>query len=224
MITKEFEMEIISIKDVTFAYSEGEEPVFENFSLAVNSGECLVIQGDNGSGKSTLFRIINGLSFPQAGSYTFDGKEITKSYLKDNSASKLFHKRVGYLFQNPDVMLFNTNVYSEVAFGPRQMGFDDGEVDKRTGDCLRLFDIENLKDKAPYHLSGGQKKKVALASVIALNPDVLVLDEPFAGLDEKTQALLTDLLKEMKQAGKTLIISTHSDALTQSLADRVINL
>jgi cobalt/nickel transport system ATP-binding protein len=198
--------------------------VFEGLSLNIDEGKCLIIKGDNGSGKTTLFRILNGLSFPSEGSYTFDGTEITRDYLKNNVNAKRFHKRIGYLFQNPDIMLFNGKVYDEIAFGPRQMGLSDVEVDKRTCDCMELFGITDLAGKAPYHLSGGQKKKVALAAVMALNPDVIILDEPFAGLDKKTQDFLVRFLGELKSSGKTLIIATHDEGLVPSLGDSVLDM
>jgi cobalt/nickel transport system ATP-binding protein len=217
-------MSLIELKNVSFSYTDKQPPVLNDLSLQVEAGTCLIVRGDNGAGKSTLFRILNGLSFPDKGQYFFDGTEITEKYLNDNSASKRFHKRIGYLFQNPDIMLFNGRTYDEVAFGPRQMGLPDDEVDKRTRDCMELFSITDLTDNAPYHLSGGQKKRVALAAVMALNPEVIVLDEPFAGLDRKTQSFLQDFLAQMKQSGKTLIIATHDDGLTNSLADQQLNL
>jgi cobalt/nickel transport system ATP-binding protein len=215
---------LIELKNISFAYSEEEPLVFEQLSLQLEAGTCLVVKGDNGSGKSTLFRILNGLSFPTEGQYFFDGTEITGKYLNQNANAKIFHKRIGYLFQNPDIMLFNGKTYDEVAFGPRQMGLSDAEVDQRTRDCMELFSITELADKAPYHLSGGQKKRVALASVMALNPDVLILDEPYAGLDKKMQAFLMQFLSEMKANGKTLIIATHDESLTESLADQVLDM
>ena len=212
-------MPVIALKNISFKYEKGDEPVFTDLGLKVEEGTCLAVTGDNGSGKTTLFRIINGLSFPDKGEYLYKGTAITEAYLKDNACSKRFHKEIGYLFQNPDTMLFNSNVYDEVAFGPRQMGLRDEEVEERVRDCLKLFEIEDLGDKVPYHLSGGQKKWVALASVIALNPEVLVLDEPFAGLDSKKEAWLVDFLSELKAAGKTLIIATHKEEIIKDLAD-----
>ena len=217
-------MNLIELKNVTFAYEAVEKPVFKEFNLEIPQGGCLVVEGDNGSGKSTLFRILNGLSFPQKGSYIFDGQEITEKYLHNNRNAKVFHKQIGYLFQNPDIMLFNANVYDEIAFGPRQMGMTDEEADTRTKDCMKLFQLEELADKAPYHLSGGQKKRVALAAVMALNPEVLILDEPYAGLDRKMQAWLTEFLKDMKKAGKTLIIATHNGMVAEMLGDQVLEL
>ena len=216
-------MNTIELKNIYFEYEEG-EPVLNGLDLSLGAGECLLVLGDNGSGKTTLFRVLNGLSFPSKGEYLFKGVAITADHLKDNSQAKRFHKDIGYLFQNTDTMLFNSRVYDEVAFGPRQMGLTDSEVDQRVMDCLRLFDIEALKEKVPYHLSGGQKKMVALASIMALSPEVLVLDEPFAGLDQKREASLLEFLAELKAAGKTLIIATHKEERFKDLADKVIRL
>ena len=217
-------MNLIELNEITFRYNEDEAPVLKDYSMSVQEGSCVIIEGDNGAGKTTLFRILTGLSFPEKGDYSFDGVKITKDYLKDNAKAKKFHKRIGFLFQSPDVMLFNPRVYDEVAFGPRQMGLSDQEVEERVGDCLKLFDLEDLTDKAAYHLSGGQKKRVALASVISLNPDVLILDEPYAGLDKKTQEWLTQFLREWKAAGKTLLIATHSSELLSGIADEIVQI
>ena len=217
-------MSLIELDRITFAYEEEETPVLRDFSLTVEAGECLALLGDNGAGKTTLFRILNGLSFPQNGTYSFDGTRIDRAFLKIQKNAKQFHKRIGYLFQNPDVMLFNATVYDEIAFGPRQLGLSREETDRRVRDCMVLFGLEPLADKAPYHLSGGQKKKTALAAVLSLSPEVLVLDEPFAGLDRKTQDLLLELLRELKATGKTLILATHSPVLIDALADRTVTL
>ena len=217
-------MPLIELENVTFAYSPEDGPVLRALSLAVEAGECLVLRGDNGAGTTTLFRILNGLSFPQSGRYRFDGTEITAAYLQKQADAKRFHARIGYLFQNPDVMLFNATVRDEIAFGPRQLGLSDAETEARVRDCMELFGLAPLADKAPYHLSGGQKKKVALAAVLALAPEVLVLDEPLAGMDRGSRAQLTELLGELRQAGKTLLIATHDDALCEALGARVFEL
>lgn len=217
-------MPLIELENVTFAYSPEDGPVLRTLSLSVEAGECLVLRGDNGAGKTTLLRILNGLSFPQTGRYRFDGTEITAAYLKKQADAKRFHARIGYLFQNPDVMLFNATVRDEIAFGPRQLGLSDAETEARVRDCMELFGLAPLADKAPYHLSGGQKKKVALAAVLALAPEVLVLDEPLAGMDRGSRAQLTELLGELRQAGKTLLIATHDDALCEALGARVFEL
>ena len=215
-------MNLIELSNITFSYADDEPPVFKDFSFSLEKGKCTAVEGDNGSGKTTLFRILNGLSFPQEGSFIFDGKEITRRYLKDNAQAKLFHKRVGYLFQNPDLMLFNANVYDEIAFGPRQMGLPESQVKERTEDCLKLFDLEALTDRAPYHLSGGQKKRVAMAAVMSLNPELLILDEPFAGLDRNSADRLMKFLIDLKASGKTLLIATHNPEVSRKLADEVL--
>ena len=216
-------MSLIELDNIYFGYEEG-LPVLDGLSVSIEKGSCLAVIGDNGSGKTTLLRILNGLAFPSRGKYFFDGTEIDREYLKDNRNSKRFHKRVGFLFQNPDTMLFNPRVYDEIAFGPRQMGLSDEEVDKRVSDTLALFEIEDLKEKVPYHLSGGQKKWVALASVLALNPEVLVMDEPLAGLDRKRQEWLINFLKELKDSGKTLILATHSLDKAEGFDDEILEL
>ena len=215
-------MALIELENITFAYNEEEPPVLRGLSFAMDAGDCTALRGDNGAGKTTLFRILNGLSFPQSGSYRFDGTEISAVYLKKQANAKRFHKRVGYLFQNPDVMLFNASVREEIAFGPRQLGLGETEVEARVRDCLRLLGLEALADKAPYHLSGGQKKLAAFAAVLALNPELLILDEPLAGLDRGARARLLDLLTELRGAGKTLLIATHDDALCEALGARVV--
>ena len=215
-------MNLIELFDITFRYEDDETPVFKDFSFSLEKGKCISVEGENGAGKTTLFSILNGLSFPQKGRFVFDGNEITKEYLKNNVNAKLFHKRIGYLFQNPDVMLFNASVYDEIAFGPRQMGLSENDVRTRTEDCLKIFELETLSGKAPYHLSGGQKKRVALAAVMALNPDVLILDEPFSGLDKKNQEALMNFLTDLKTSGKTILIATHNPAVREKLADEVL--
>lgn len=215
-------MALIELEHITFSYAAEEPPVLRDCSLAVEAGECVALLGDNGAGKTTLLRILNGLLFPQRGVYRLGGEIIDAAFLKKTQNAKRFHKRIGYLFQNPDVMLFCATVYDEIAFGPRQMGWDEQAVRARVADCMSLFALDALAEKAPYHLSGGQKKQVALAAVLALNPEIMVLDEPFAGLDGSTRGRLRELLAALKQAGKTLLIATHEEAVCESLMDRSV--
>lgn len=217
-------MSIIELKDINFSYGPSEERVIKSLSLSIERGECILLEGPNGSGKSTLFRILNGLSLPDSGTYYFDSRLIDNKYLKSERDAKVFHKEIGYLFQNPDIMLFCASVYDEIGFGPRQMGLDDVEVDKRVRDLLKTFDIEKLADKAPYHLSGGQKKKIAFAAVMALNPKAYILDEPFAGLDRESCEMIGRLIKNLKLMGKTIIIASHDESDIGELADRRLNI
>lgn len=216
-------MSYIEIDSINFSYEDGGPDVLRDFSVSAERGESIAFTGDNGSGKTTLLRILAGLSFPQSGRYVFDGTLIDRGYLKDNRNSKRFHKRVGFLFQNPDIMLFNPKVYDEIAFGPRQLGLGEAEVDMRVRSVMEMFSLTELSERVPYHLSGGQKKKVALASVIVLDPEVLILDEPMSGLDSGNREWLAGFLCELKAAGRTLLMATH-DAELMSLAERVAEL
>lgn len=211
---------MIKLDNVCYAYDG--LVALRRVNLEINRGDTIVLQGSNGCGKSTLLKLLNGLIFAEEGEYYFDGEMITQQVMKDSKFSKNFHKRIGFVFQNPDVQLFCNNVYDEIAFGPLQMGLPEEEIKRRVSDLLTLLSIEHLKDRAPYHLSGGEKKRVALASVLSMNPEVLVLDEPLAGLDKTTQDWLIDFLQELQSVGKTLIISTHDDSLAHLLGDRIV--
>ena len=158
------------------------------------------------------------------GSYTYEDHEITEKVLKDSRFAKWFHQQMGYVFQNADTQLFCGSVEEEIAFGPTQMGLSEGEIKQRTGDCLKLFGIEKLRERPPYHLSGGEKRKVSLACILSMNPEVLILDEPLAGLDENTQEMLIDFLKKFHAAGKTLIIITQNNQLAKELGTRFIKM
>ncbi len=211
---------LIRLDDTCFAYDG--LIALRHVSFDVKKGETLVLQGSNGCGKSTLLKLLNGLIFAEQGTYTFDGDTIDAKAMKNNRFAKRFHQRIGFVFQNPDVMLFCNNVREEIAFGPTQMGLDAETVDSRVDDILKALDIERLAERAPYQLSGGEKKRVALASVLSMNPDVLVLDEPLAGLDRRTQDWLVDFLQSLQEAGKTIVLSTHDDVLAHLLGDRIL--
>jgi cobalt/nickel transport system ATP-binding protein len=198
---------MMELTEVSYSY-EGTEAL-NRVNLSVAAGESLALIGPNGSGKSTLLKLLNALVFPERGSYAFEGREVSAGAFRDPVRSKGFHRRVGFLFQNSNAQLFCSSVYDEVAFGPRQMGRDEGEVESRVRDCLALLGIEGLRTRVPYHLSEGEKRKVAMASVLSLNPDVLVLDEPMNGLDPRTKRFLRDFLLSMSAAGKTVICATH---------------
>lgn len=211
---------MIEIKNVYYSYLD--IIALNNINLEIKPGEAVALMGANGCGKSTLLKLMNGIISPERGSYWFDGEEITHKKLQDNKFSKQLHQRIGFVFQNSDTQLFCPSVFEEIAFGPRQMGLDELEVTKRVHDCLKLLNIENFEDRIPYHLSGGEKRKVAIACVMSLNPEVLVLDEPMNGLDPKTQRWLVEFLVKLNKAGKTLIISTHNLELVHEISTRAI--
>ncbi|MBV7275238.1 ABC transporter ATP-binding protein [Clostridiaceae bacterium UIB06] len=211
---------MIQIKDVGFKYKDVE--VLKNVNVNIEEGEAVALIGPNGSGKSTFLKLLNGIIFSTQGKYFFNNEEINKVKLENSSFCKLFHKKVGFVFQNSDAQLFCSNVYEEIAFGPRQMGMDEQEVDKRVCDCLRLLDIEDLKDREPYNLSGGEKKRVAIAAVLALNPEVLILDEPMNAIDPKGKKFLRELMIKLNASGKTIICSTHDFEYVEGIFKRVL--
>lgn len=211
---------MIELSDVSYSY-EG-TAALRNVSLRIEKGESVALMGMNGSGKSTLLKLINGILFPDSGVYRFCGEEITHKKMQDPLFSKRFHQRIGFVFQNADTQLFCADVYDEIAFGPRQMGLEESETEKRVEDCLSLLSIEPLRHRQPYHLSGGEKRKVAIAAVLALNPEVLVFDEPLVGLDPRAQRWFVSFLMNLHAAGKTLIVSTHNLEMVQEIAGRAI--
>lgn len=211
---------LIQLNDICFAYNG--HIALRHVDMSVEKGRTLVLQGANGCGKSTLLKLVNGLVFAEAGTYRFDGTEITEKKMQDSRFSKEFHRRVGFVFQNPDVQLFCNNVHDEIAFGPVQMGLPEEEVERRVTDIMEMIGISSLAERAPYHLSGGEKKRVAIASVLTMNPEVLTLDEPLAGLDRKTQDWLLEFLLEMQNIGKTLVVSTHDDDLAHRIGDNIL--
>lgn len=211
---------MIQLSNVTFSYSD--TPALKDVSINISKGEAIALMGPNGSGKSTILKVINGIVSPHSGSYRFNNEEITQKKLQDVKFAKAFHQKIGFVFQDSDTQLFCADVNDEIAFGPRQMGFSEKEIEKRVNDCLDLLNIQEFKNRPPYHLSGGEKRKVALACVLALNPEVLVLDEPMNGLDPRTQRWLVDFLVKLNKAGKTLITSTHNLELVQEISSRAI--
>jgi cobalt/nickel transport system ATP-binding protein len=212
---------MIQMKNIYYSYDSG-ATALKNVNLQINVGESVAFIGPNGSGKSTLMKLINGLVSPSSGSYSFEGLEITSKKLQDNLFLKTFHKKVGFIFQNSEVQLFCSNVYDEIAFGVRQMGMPEEEVNKRVLDILKLLKVEDLKHRQPYHLSGGEKRKIAIASVLVMNPEVLVFDEPMNGLDPESKRFLKGLMIELNEAGKTILCSTHDFEYVKEVFSRAI--
>jgi cobalt/nickel transport system ATP-binding protein len=212
---------IFEVKNLHYSFL-GKYPALCDVSFNVKSGERIVILGANGSGKSSLMNLLDGLVFPQKGEIRFMGRDISEKNLRDEKFNRYFRSRVGFVFQNSDVQLFSSTVWDEIAFGPLHLGLDIDEVKTRVKDISELLGIVKLWDRPPYQLSGGEKKKVAIASTIAVNPEVLLLDEPTNGLDPRSQAELVDFLQELYQMGKTIIISTHDLNIARMVSDRAI--
>ncbi len=208
---------LVELDDFCFAYDE--VPTLRHIDLRIHAGDSVVLMGDNGSGKSTLLKALCGLVFAQRGTYRFDGREVSERSMRDAAFAKRLHQRVGFIFQDSDAQLFCGSVEDEIAFGPRQMGLDEGEVMRRVDDACRLLDIGGLRLRPPYALSGGEKKRVAIACILSMNPDVYCFDEPLAGLDARTRTWLLGFLGQLKSAGKTLVVATHDQSLADEVAD-----
>jgi len=205
MISPTLAAAFLELRDITFAYPGG-PAIFQNFSLSFRKGELTAILGPNGSGKTTLVKLLRGLLQPQAGEVRQAEQPL----------------RVGFVFQNPDYQLFAEQVWEEVAFGPRQLGLDEQEVNRRVEVAL---DKVHLKDRAgedPFSLTKGQRQRLAVAGVLALAPQVIILDEPTTGLDHREQMDLLDLVKELNGQGHTIILVTHSMWAAATYARRII--
>ncbi|MCL5801794.1 MAG: energy-coupling factor ABC transporter ATP-binding protein [Gammaproteobacteria bacterium] len=209
------------VENVSFSYPNC-KPSLVDVSFSVQTGEKLALIGANGSGKSTLLHLLDGLYFPTPGSITALGQLMTEESLDSLSFGPRFRKEVGFLFQNSDVQLFCATVEDELAFGPLQFRLPKEEIEQRIDDTLKLLQISHLREAVPQRLSVGQKKMVALASVLVVGPSVLLLDEPTAGLDPRSQSMLLEILHELSQAGITLITATHDLTILPHLADRAL--
>ncbi len=211
---------LFELRDVYFEYDG--IPALHGLSVQIAEGESVALLGANGSGKSTLLKILDALYFPSRGSVIFAGQPLTPEAFQPQDFAFAFRKRVALVFQNPDVQLFNPTVFDEVAFGPLQMQWSKEQVLSKVAATLELMGIAHLRDRPPYRLSGGEKKRVALASVIVLDPDVLLLDEPTSTLDPRSQSQLIDLIQEWKGSSKTVIAATHQLEIVEDIATRVI--
>lgn len=199
---------VIKIEDVSYHYY-GKIPALLDVSLSIKEGEKFAVIGANGSGKSTLLQIMNGLIYPSKGNVFFKGKEVSEKALKDKEFLRFFREGVGYVFQDSDVQLFCPNVLDELLYGPVQLGLNENEAMDRAFEVMKMLNIENLKDRPSYMLSGGEKKRVSIGSVLTMNPEVLLFDEPTNGLDPRTQCFLVELILSLSEAGKTIVIATH---------------
>jgi cobalt/nickel transport system ATP-binding protein len=211
---------VFEIEQVSYAY-DGNQLALENINLTIQSGECLVILGANGCGKSTLLKLLDGLYFPTRGAISAFGKSLSEEALRDDEYNFAFRRRVGLVFQDSDVQLFSPSVLDEVAFAPLQLGLSREEVHRRVNEALESLQIEKLRNRAPHRLSGGEKRRVALASILTLNPDVWLLDEPTAGLDPRSQSWLVNFILTQRQERKTVITATHDLTIAEQIATRI---
>ena len=208
---------VFEVQEVEYRYHG--VSALDRLSLSVGTGQRIAILGANGSGKSTLLRLLDGLCFAERGEVLAFGQRLTEEVLEDREFAIGFRRRVGLLFQDPDVQLFCSTVFDEVAFGPLQLGWPKPEIRRRVSEALDLMEIAHLKTRAPHRLSGGEKKRVALASVLVLDPDILLLDEPIAALDPKSQGKVIDFLIGWGNGAKTILTATHDLDIIEDIAD-----
>jgi cobalt/nickel transport system ATP-binding protein len=212
---------MIRLQGVSYSYYD-QIPAVSEIDLEVVDGDNLAIIGANGSGKSTLLQIMGGLRYPSTGRFLFREAEVSEKSLRDKAFLKLFRESVGYVFQDSDVQLFCPTVLDELLYGPLQLDIGEKEALDRALEVMQMLNIEQLKNRPSYMLSGGEKKKVAIGSVLTMNPEVLLLDEPTNGLDPKTQCFLVELMFALNEAGKTIVLATHDLGLVAELGVRAV--
>lgn len=207
---------MLKVKDVFYSYDDG-TTALNGINLEVKKGEIVALLGKNGAGKSTLFLQFNGILRPDSGEIFIEGRPL--EYNKKSLVNA--RQKVGIVFQNPDDQIFAPTVEEDVAFGPLNLKLPIDEVKKRVTDALRRVGMEGFEKKAPHYLSGGQKKRVAIAGILAMKPEIMILDEPMAGLDPVGAAKIINLLKELNEEGITILISTHDVNIIQDYVDKI---
>lgn len=206
---------MLELKQVSFAYQQG-RPALIDVSLTIDSGEFLAIAGRNGSGKTTLTRMIMSLKKPSSGMVLYNGADTVK-YTPANMA-----RYVGYVFQNPDRQMFRDTVAAEVSFGPEQLGFSADQIEKAVAIALEKTNLTAVASSYPQSLSRGQKQRVAIASALAMQSRILILDEPTSGQDANERQELLSLLQELNKQGITIVLVTHDMDIIAQYASRVI--
>lgn len=214
MEAKETKKAILQVSNLSFAYED--KPVLKDISLSVYAGEKIAVMGSNGAGKSTFFLNLNGVLTPDRGEIFLEGKQIKKKELS------LLRKKVGFVFQDADSQIIASNVRAEISFGPMNQGLSREEVMKRVEDAISYLSLEELKDRAPHYLSGGEKKRVSIADILAMKPEILLFDEPMAALDPVNMEKVEQILCRLHEDGKTLLIATHDVDFAYRFADRIL--
>jgi cobalt/nickel transport system ATP-binding protein len=210
---------IFRLRGVRYVYNR-RQVALDGVDLDLYPGEQVALLGANGSGKSTLLKLLNGILAPAAGDMRALGHDIAA--IADGQAAFQFHREVGLVFQDPDLQLFSATVFDDVAFGPLQLGLSAAEVRVRCERALDAMEIAQLANRAPFELSGGEKKRAAIASVLSLEPSVLLLDEPTAALDPRTRWLLVNLIRRLGESGRTIVTATHDLDIVPIIADRAV--
>lgn len=206
----------LSTKNLSYTYPDGTHAL-KNINMEIYKGQKVAIMGPNGAGKSTLFSHFNGLTEPTSGYVEIDGKAI--KYDRDTLLE--VRQKVGIVFQDPNDQLFAPTVKEDVAFGPMNLGLDYEEVERRVDEALTMVGMEQYMDKTPHHLSGGQQKRVAIAGIIAMRPEIMILDEPTAGLDPEGVEKVLDILNNLNKEGMSIVISSHDIEMVNEFAEKI---
>lgn len=206
----------LSTKNLSYTYPDGTHAL-KNINMDIYKGQKVAIMGPNGAGKSTLFSHFNGLTEPTSGYVEIDGKAI--KYDRDTLLE--VRQKVGIVFQDPNDQLFAPTVKEDVAFGPMNLGLDYEEVERRVDEALTMVGMEQYMDKTPHHLSGGQQKRVAIAGIIAMRPEIMILDEPTAGLDPEGVEKVLDILNNLNKEGMSIVISSHDIEMVNEFAEKI---
>ena len=207
------------LRGVRYVYNR-RQVALDGIDLRIERGESVALLGANGSGKSTLLKLLDGIVAPTGGTLRAMGQDVAA--VADGHEAFRFHREVGLVFQDPDVQLFSATVRDDVAFGPLQLGLSKEEVRATVDAALAEMGIAHLADRAPFELSGGEKKRAAIASVLSLEPRVVLLDEPTASLDPRTKWVLVDLIGRLAGQGRTLVTATHELDIVPIIAERVV--
>lgn len=205
---------LLQVKNLCFSYDE--KPVLQQINVTICRGERIAVMGSNGAGKSTFFLNLNGVLQPDSGEILLEGKTLKKKDFKE------LHRRVGFVFQDADSQIIASNVKAEISFGPMNLGLSKEEVRNRVAAAIEYMGLSRLADRAPQYLSGGEKKRVSIADILAMETEVLIFDEPMAALDPVNTQNVESILKRLHGDGKTLLIATHDVDFAYRYADRIL--
>lgn len=206
---------ILEIKDLCYSYSS-DNNALKKINLTIHKGEKIAVMGSNGAGKSTFFLNINGVLNPDAGEIIYRGKKITRKDLNE------LRKNIGIVFQDADNQIIASTVLAEVSFGPMNLKLPREEVEKRVYEALKYMNITEFKDRPPHYLSGGEKKRVSIADIIAMKSEIIIFDEPTAALDPLNAEMLEEVLEKLSDENKTMLISTHDVDFAYRWAERIV--
>jgi cobalt/nickel transport system ATP-binding protein len=209
-------MKLIELKNICYTYPDGTRAL-KGINMSIGKGKKIAVLGPNGSGKSTLFLVLNGLYRHEKGDYFFNGEKVVHS----RKQQRELIKNIGIVFQDPDIQLFASTVFQEISIGPKNLGLCDDETRERIGDAMEQTDVAHLSDRPTHFLSYGEKKRVAIADILAMKPDVVVLDEPLAWLDNTHEKEMIKILELLNEKEKTIILSTHSPDTAYEWADYI---